>query len=178
MREVASYYKTEPPRVFRSSLGQPSARLSNQELSLSASHSRDRALLAVSQGRDLGVDLEYMRKDLNFNSIARDHFSLEELQFYSDAANNEQSLIFYHIWTQKEAVSKALGKGLQIDFRSIEVEPDPHRVAKLIRLQDQKPTSSWKLLSSNLNGDYYYSLAVRGEAWDLNWLENVQVKLP
>lgn len=90
--------------------------VSDNSFFFNISHSENLVTCIISKYFEVGIDVEY-QKDINY----------EELKIYSD---NEKEvlfdsphnfLLFYDIWTRKEAVLKCLGYGLNLDLKSIDV---------------------------------------------------------
>lgn len=78
----------------------------------SISHSSDlaAALLGDRDGGSVGLDLEFVRPELDYKKIARRFFS--EAEQASIASAEEPLEVFYRLWTEKEALAKLCGKGL------------------------------------------------------------------
>lgn len=102
-----------------------------RDLYFSLSHSGKFAVCLVSD-QSIGVDIEWKyRRQLEqgqekrLESIAEKCFSKNELQEYLDAPDSMKKEVFLRNWTRKEAFSKAVGKGLAMDFAKIE-EEDNH----------------------------------------------------
>lgn len=96
-------------------------------LFFSLSHSGKYAICAIADC-NIGVDVEcaqrfLLRNDDKLDSVARKILSSEEFIFFESASTEERKEIFLKNWTRKEAVSKAVGKGLAMDFAKI-CEPD------------------------------------------------------
>ncbi|WP_171133153.1 MULTISPECIES: 4'-phosphopantetheinyl transferase superfamily protein [unclassified Ruegeria] len=86
------------------------------------SHSRDRAVLAVSTDRPVGIDLEFNDRRLASQGIAQSCFTESEcavLNIVSGVAWNQR---FFAFWTAKEARMKLTGEGLSLAPKSIELE--------------------------------------------------------
>ncbi|UGT61024.1 4'-phosphopantetheinyl transferase family protein [Nocardia asteroides] len=88
-------------------------------LRFSLSHSADRALLAVTGPRDIGVDVERRRLDIDHLRLSRRYFLPEESMLVAAAHDLDRADIFTRLWTRKEACTKAagtrmLGRGLRI----------------------------------------------------------------
>lgn len=81
------------------------------------SHSGKIVLVAFSDS-DVGVDTEVM-KHIDFLQIAEAVFSNAELQLLTKSTVALET--FYRLWTQKEALLKALGLGLIDDTRIIDL---------------------------------------------------------
>lgn len=87
----------------------------------SLSHSGDQAVLAVSDQREIGIDIECVRP-LDHLDLARRYFHPNEVAAIESARPpDEQLLAFFRIWTLKEAVVKAIGKGLSIPLETFDV---------------------------------------------------------
>jgi 4'-phosphopantetheinyl transferase len=95
-------------------------------LSVSLSHTRGMAAVAIASGREIGVDVESALTPRNAQKVAERYFAPEEaalLRAQSDPV--AQSEIFFAIWTLKEAVLKADGRGLARGLDSFVVRLSP-----------------------------------------------------
>jgi 4'-phosphopantetheinyl transferase len=79
------------------------------------------ALLALSRGREIGVDVELIRDDLPFFKMADVSFSPAEITTLHSLPESMRSAGFYNCWTRKEAYIKACGGGMQIPLDSFRV---------------------------------------------------------
>ena len=78
-------------------------------------HSQDLAIYAICSDREVGIDLEYINSDCDFESIARRYFLRSEQQIIEKLQNQNLDLArraFYRAWTLKEAYGKATGQGI------------------------------------------------------------------
>jgi 4'-phosphopantetheinyl transferase len=100
--------------------GQPSRALIG-DLQFSVSRSGDRVMFAFTQDRQIGIDLEAIRDDIDPMEIATRFFSAPEQQFLEKLPEQQRAVAFYRIWTRKEAYVKALGGGLRIPLDSFAV---------------------------------------------------------
>jgi 4'-phosphopantetheinyl transferase len=107
--------------------GKPS--LSNQTsktvLNFSVSHSEDRVLFGFARGRRIGVDLEYVRSDVDALALAKRYFSPDEFQRLRRLPATERYQAFYCAWTRKEAYLKACCEGLSFGLERVEVSFSP-----------------------------------------------------
>ena len=79
-------------------------------LQISLSHSRDTAILAVSQKTSVGVDLEFLDRPVPYRQIAQRFFHEEEFQRIQSARSaHEAKILFLRLWTLKEAIFKTVG---------------------------------------------------------------------
>lgn len=81
----------------------------NSNLFFNVSHSDNCALIAVNN-KKIGVDVEYIKTNFDFEDILNYSFNKEEIQFVMESTDSLAS--FYELWTRKEALLKAIGKGL------------------------------------------------------------------
>lgn len=88
---------------------------------LSISHSHRLALcgLTFAEGVQIGFDLE--RIEPRFPGLAEDFFTPLEVQSLLSFEQSQQDLWITLIWSAKEAMLKALGMGLHLDTRSVEI---------------------------------------------------------
>ena len=103
--------------------GAPYALLNGDPLPypLSITHRAGLAAAAVttSPGIGLGIDLEWVEeRDASFYT---DYFTPGESRVLTEVASGELASIGTLIWSAKEAMLKALGQGLRVDTRSVEV---------------------------------------------------------
>jgi 4'-phosphopantetheinyl transferase len=138
-RSVIAYQKNKYPVISQLEIraaedGAPEAFYQGMpaSVSLSISHSQDRALCAAGpEGVGVGCDLEWIEKrETNF---AGDYFTPEEIALVSQAPEKGE-LVETLIWSAKEATLKILRKGLTRDTRSVRIRvnfaesADPWRV--------------------------------------------------
>jgi 4'-phosphopantetheinyl transferase len=84
------------------------------------SHSADRAVLAVSSGAEVGIDIEAVRPVERLEALAERIMSPEEHAGFRAAA--DQPAFFFDVWTRKESVVKARGDGIISDLRALSYE--------------------------------------------------------
>jgi 4'-phosphopantetheinyl transferase len=120
LRQILSSYTAIPARDLsfaRGPFGKPE--LMNHSLRFNLSHSAGKIVIAVAL-REVGVDIEFMRDDLDLLDIAQHFFSPRELALVA-AAGAGITRTFYRIWTCKEAYMKATGMGFSLPSRSFDV---------------------------------------------------------
>ncbi len=125
LRELLARELGEAPRALCFEYGpHGKPRLRGAELFFNVSHSQDRALYALARGRELGVDIEALREDLDHEAIATRFFSTSEREALRLVTAAERASAFFSIWTRKEAFVKLLGGGLAIALDSFDVSLD------------------------------------------------------
>jgi 4'-phosphopantetheinyl transferase len=70
------------------------------------------ALIAVSNGPALGVDIERINAGFPCNDIAARLMSLDDYELWRAVPASAQRRAFFRWWTRTEAYAKALGTGL------------------------------------------------------------------
>lgn len=94
--------------------------LGDSRLSFNISHSGEWVVCAISKEYQVGIDLEE-KKDIDF-CIYTKYFTTQENAMLSSASDKKDT--FYFLWTRKEAVIKADGRGLSNPLRTLEVTHD------------------------------------------------------
>jgi len=100
--------------------GKPSVR-DARGLHFNLSHSAALAVVALSDGAEIGVDVEIVRPIPDAPQLAQAHFSDGEQAALRDLPADHRDLAFLRCWTRKEAVVKALGIGIGLDLRALDV---------------------------------------------------------
>lgn len=123
------------------------------------SHSASLAVVALARGIDPGVDAELVRARPRAMEIARRYFAGDEAMALDALAPAEREVAFLRLWTAKEAVLKALGRGLAFGLHRLEID---EAQARLRRLEGDTP-AHWQLHRLALGDDAVGALAWRGE---------------
>lgn len=143
--------------------GKPSlaAAYKGMSIEFNLSHSAEVALYAFTRGRLVGVDVEYMRTDLDLDGMARHSFSLQERQVVWNLAGEEKRLAFFRGWTCKEAYAKALGKGFSQAFDQFSVSLLPSQPFALVgQNEDEGELGRWSFVGLDVGGGYAGALVV------------------
>lgn len=90
-------------------------------LNFNISHSGGLALMAFSLDRQVGIDLEQIRPDVDFAAVARVFLSPSELASFCLQSGEDKIDAFYRYWVCKEAYLKARGTGLTLSPRTFSV---------------------------------------------------------
>ncbi|MBR1205574.1 MULTISPECIES: 4'-phosphopantetheinyl transferase superfamily protein [unclassified Bradyrhizobium] len=95
-------------------LGKPqlSHRMPSRNLHFSVSRSEDLAVVALSTGQEIGVDIEAVLPVPEADEIAALCFSASDYESYAALGPDDQLEGFFRRWTRLEAISKGLGCGL------------------------------------------------------------------
>ena len=170
LRDIIGRYLETKPGAIRFSYGpygKPA--LSNDStLRFNMSHSRGVALVAVTDAREVGVDVEYIRADFATEDIARRFFSPCEVEAFNGLSNDLQVAAFFRCWTRKEAYIKAIGLGLSqpLDGFDVTLVPD---VPPALLHAGEDDASRWSLSDIDVGGDYAAALMVEGEVSSIRY---------
>ncbi|NOY70293.1 MAG: 4'-phosphopantetheinyl transferase superfamily protein [Deltaproteobacteria bacterium] len=82
-------------------------------LCFNLSHSGSLAIIGVSAGRAIGVDIECVRPVSGMEGISRRFFAKPEARLVESAEEDVRTALFFRLWTMKEACLKACGLGLR-----------------------------------------------------------------
>jgi 4'-phosphopantetheinyl transferase len=131
-------------------------------------HSHGRALFAFSNGREVGVDLEFMRDDLADEKVAERFFSVGEIDSLKTLGPELRKEAFFNCWTRKEAYIKACGEGLSMPLNEFDVSLAPGEAAALLR-NHRLPAEAerWTMRSIPMPTGYVAALVVEGHDWKL-----------
>ena len=86
------------------------------------SHSRDRAVIAVSDNGPVGVDIEFIDRKLASADIARACFTDHECAILDGFDGFDWQKRFFAFWTAKEARMKLTGEGMSLAPKSIALD--------------------------------------------------------
>jgi 4'-phosphopantetheinyl transferase len=119
LRRLAGSYLDVSPhdlRIGRTPSGKP--RLQEDalrgKLTFNLSDSQSLAVYAFAAGREVGVDVERVRADIEIEEIARRFFAAPELDWLESRPETDRPRAFFRCWTAKEAYVKARGEGLSL----------------------------------------------------------------
>ena len=122
LRNIIARYLDALPKDISfnySKFGKPY--LNHSSLCFNVSHSGNYILYAIAQDVHIGIDVEECKHDIDFLSIAKQFLSESEYNKFLTVSPAERWLAFYRCWTRKEAVLKAIGKGLFFPLYQLEV---------------------------------------------------------
>jgi len=154
--------------------GKPALHFSAQiKLEFNLTHSHQEGVLAITCGRSLGVDIEYLSELSEYGELADRFFSQAEVQLLKQIDPARRNLAFYYIWVQKEAYVKALGQGLRIPLNSFSVSVDPDLNARLIEVCEQIEgvQAAWEIHRINVPKNYIGAIAVDGQGLELVYFD-------
>jgi 4'-phosphopantetheinyl transferase len=151
--------------IVADALGKPRLGKPTAGLAFNLSHTGARALFALGRDVELGVDAEALKPLADMPRLARDVFAPEELAEWEALPEAQRTLGFYSGWTRKEAVVKALGRGLDYPLAAFSVSLTPGRPAELRRAPvEAGPPSAWSVAALSPEPGYVAAVVARRQA--------------
>src|SRR3989442_4856441 len=95
--------------------GEAKHQSSENSLRFNVSHSENALCIATALGCNVGVDIEVVNPNLDVLTICKASLQSEDIDQVQRASPNERSLVFYRLWTMREAFAKMLGHGINSD---------------------------------------------------------------
>ncbi|MCX5838856.1 MAG: 4'-phosphopantetheinyl transferase superfamily protein [Deltaproteobacteria bacterium] len=123
VRTALSCYGAIPPDAWRfveNAHGKPriDPDFDSSPLSFSLSHTKGLAVVAVTGGADVGVDVERADRVVNAARLSSRFFSPEEAAALQELSPERLRELFFLYWTLKESYIKARGLGLSLPLDS------------------------------------------------------------
>ncbi len=110
--------------------GKPDLSLpSNSGISFNIAHSANLIIFAITKGNQVGVDVEIIDRKRDFSTLSSLVFSPEEqakLTYSCDPIN-----AFYTLWTAKEAILKAAGRGFSFPPNRLNINTNNGHASQL-----------------------------------------------
>jgi 4'-phosphopantetheinyl transferase len=164
---LGRYLCVEPEQLYfrYDSHGKPSLSSVADGLPLrfNVSHSNGLALYAFASGREVGIDVEYVRDDLSFLQVAAQFFSPQEAKVIRDLPDNIKAEYFFKCWTRKEAYIKARGEGLSFPLDQFSVSFAPGTRAALLYVRNNpQEVHRWSLKELMPGLGYVAAAALEG----------------
>ncbi len=174
LRTILAYYLDMEPDQLRFSYnpyGKPdlAPEFDGHGLRFNMSHSHEVTLIAITRGREIGLDIELIRPDLAYEQIARRFFSPGEVATLLALPPNLRQEAFFVCWTRKEAYIKARGEGLSYPLDQFEVSLVPGEPAALLMTQGfPREASRWSIYDLDPGPGYAAALAIEGHGLACN----------
>ena len=160
LRQILSQYLDRTPAKIGftySQHGKPT--IEDTQIQFNLSHSRDRAVYAISARSPVGIDIESIHP-LPAADLVDRFFSPAEQGIFHNLPIDTQQAAFFHAWVQKEAYLKACGTGLSTPLDKIEVSIDPSTPAAII----SAPVAGiWQIQKLDISPEYASAIVVGGE---------------
>jgi 4'-phosphopantetheinyl transferase len=173
LRKILGSYLEKDPHELRfdyTSHGKPvlATKAGYDTLRFNLSHSGEFALFAITNGLNIGIDIERVRYDLDVMQIAKNYFSQGEISWLESVHKNEWPGAFFQYWTRKEAFIKATGEGISFPMDQCDVSLLNGRHLSPIRLPgNDRESNCWHGQDLFPARGYAAAIAVEGDNLDL-----------
>lgn len=179
LRKILGHALNEDPLKFEfryTKHGMPvlSYPKNTSNITFNVSHTHDIALIAMTMGEYIGVDIEKIRTNIDHEKLAERFFSENEYIAIMQYTGKQRLHSFFATWTRKEAIVKATGIGIASGLKSFDVSVHPEGPAKLVEVRwESEVKSQWKLDTINVGDSYFACLASNGPPREIRyWILN------
>jgi len=164
---LSRYLRTAPAALEfgRTSLGKPylTSPRGSVDLRFNLSHSGDFVAVALTNGAEVGIDIEKGRDLPDCLEVARTVFTPHELRIVEQAAVGDRLKAFFTFWTRKEAYIKARGLGLSLSLDTFDVASGA--TLQVIQPEaDDARKSAWVIQDVEVPDGYFCAVAVSSDA--------------
>jgi len=122
---LAAYTRTPPGEIALRIGSEGKPRLETGEVRFNLAHAGGAWVAAFALGRELGVDVERVDRDVDRDRVAARIFAPGEIETIRRLAGRAKTLAFFRCWTAREALVKLRGEGLFTLGARFEVDVDP-----------------------------------------------------
>jgi 4'-phosphopantetheinyl transferase len=160
LRETLSRWCDVPARAWRfeaDSYGRPVIASPRSGLRFSVSHTARLVAVAVTTGRDIGIDAEQIPASIPYEILGM-VFTAGERRLLESVDEQDRTTRFAELWTLKEAYAKARGLGLSLPLDRYGFALDPPRL-----VSGPDDDARWQLESMKPLADHRAALCVRGD---------------
>jgi 4'-phosphopantetheinyl transferase len=147
-----------PPQSWQfrtSEYGKPIAK-SDAQLFFNISHCKNAVCCAVSRLVDVGVDVELIRQPVPYEILPK-LLSTPERRWFNSLQDPEKARGLISLWTLKEALVKATGRGISQDLTGISFSFEPITVT--LQGTSSEDPSHWCFYQSSIGNDKVLSTA-------------------
>jgi 4'-phosphopantetheinyl transferase len=138
------------------------------DLRFNLSHTPGLVACAVTIGREVGVDVEYIGRRLTHDNIPERFFSAREVADLRALPRDQQATVFFDYWTLKESYIKARGLGLALPLGQFTFIRHDGRAPSIVfapELHDDP--ASWQFAQFWPTTEHRMAVAVRRTGADL-----------
>lgn len=132
-------------------------------LQFNVAHSGELILYALSWQQEVGIDVELIRVETSYETIAKQFFSPAEVAALRSLPLAEQPQAFFNCWTRKEAYLKARGEGLSFPLDGFAVSLDSQSPVTLQVYKSPDERNRWRLYHLNPKRQYAGAVAAAGQ---------------
>lgn len=173
LRRVLGRYLSAAPAEIRfeyNAFGKPALAADPQEMDLrfNLSHSEELAIIAITQSREVGIDLEFLKAETATTDIAQRFFAPGEIKQLNLASTEQQQALFYRFWTRKEAFIKAIGQGVSFPLDQVDTSEQMGEEWSMVKATEEGwAAQKWMGLDLALPDGFLGALVVEGTGCEL-----------
>jgi 4'-phosphopantetheinyl transferase len=151
LRIILSHYIDIEPNCIEFVFGQngkPALKgiVNNYDIRFNLSFSEGLCLFAITRCREIGIDIEFDGRSLDYDQIIHNFFAEKEKFFFRHIDKNQKKAAFFKLWTKKEALVKAIGIGLFFPFNSFSMSLLNHEIIELPPVEGlSRHQSKWEV---------------------------------
>ena len=140
-------------------------------LFFNTSHSDEMLMIALTFTGEIGIDIEQDRElDLD-PSLLELVLTHEEKSEFNLLPSDIQHKAFFQAWTRKEALSKALGLGLNIQFNDLAIRGRPLFRTQVTEPDRYVPKDSLLFMTEFGSNEFNGSIAVLGDVHSVRFFD-------
>jgi 4'-phosphopantetheinyl transferase len=148
-------------------------------LRFNVSHTPGLVACVVAMDREVGVDVEYARREVSELDLARRFFSAEEARAIESCPVERRRERFFDYWTVKEAYVKARGLGLSLGLDRFCVCLEDNDGARISpTAPDADDARTWQFSRFSPAPDYRVAVAARRDLHHDLWITAREAPAP
>lgn len=165
VRSILSGYVHSPAAELRfdtTDHGKPALVHPSTGIRFSISHSGEWGMLGLALEREVGVDIEILRDNVEVDKLAERFFSPHERESLRSLPTDQKLPSFFRCWTCKEAFLKAQGVGLSRSLDSFDIDLKATKPRLLATRPDACETKRWSVFELPSVSGYAAAAATEG----------------
>jgi len=136
------------------------------DLRFNLTHTRGLVACAVTVGREVGIDVEHVKRQVA-HDVPERFFSPQEVAELRALSTADQQVVFFDYWTLKEAYIKARGLGLAVPLRQFTFVRSSARPTIAFAPELHDDPGSWQFAQFWPTAEHRMAVAVRRTGDDL-----------
>ena len=172
LRYILSYYTKQLPQeieFIHNKYGKPFLR--NNNIQFNMSHSNDTVNYIIALDHKVGIDIEVHNNTLDIQEFSDLVFTQAECKFFSTLKDEEKLEFFYNLWTKKESLTKASGKGLYYPINTIEAMTLSPCEKIFLDNEDNQFKQEWYYFPLEVAPNYSGAIAIEHKINQIIYLE-------
>ncbi len=139
-------------------------------IQFNVSHTDGLALIAITRGQPVGIDVESLEQNVQPARLAENYFSAQEKTTLAALPSERVTASFFACWTRKEAVLKAIGTGIAQGLDSFDVATEPEISHCQTELQSTAGSAAtWYIETLPCGAGFAGALAYRKQAIEIRY---------